>query len=462
MAGMQLLISPRAAALLTALAKQSDVDYDKRSKEEMMMIIAEAASAGVIPPSAKDYLDDMRGIAGEEFKAISALIPKGQSILDMYILDRIQKRLQELIPKVPEIPADAALKEVYFGTLELGTPAAQVVQIENSSEWLVVISRGLWIASSLASCVIANHVELNPFVVAPVNWKRDPDPAGLPLIEMVDRSLLGVAVEYQYPVFDELHKLFWEFLDSGMKNFIFGHEYAHVLLGHVHAGQPEEDFRMQWNQELMADLTAIRFGMLDKTVEDHAISSIFTKRDPSEAVEDYRHALAAVHNFYVAAGAVLVLYLFRRMEGLRGVQVSRASHPPVQMRINNIWTFVRMELEPDVFEELFRYANLMIRSFLQLLPPLQGSWRDRFEEAALRPLMFHDIDAVIEAIDMVNTDARLADPSLEQVREHLTSLFQDPSAGYEEKYSFLETCLEMVRTFRGVDPLRSIKERIKK
>ena len=156
-----------------------------------------------------------------------------------------------------------------------------------------------------------------------------------------------------------------------------------------------------------------------------------------------------------------MLYLFWRMEALHGRSATRSdSHPPVPIRLGNIWTFLR--LSSLGFDKVFRVANLMLRDFISLLPPIEGSWRDQFQEAALRPLMLNSYDNVIDMMDKVNTGEALLDPSLETVRARLEALFQDTGTPYEEKYPVLEECVEMVRMSRQADPLGSIKDAVQK
>jgi hypothetical protein len=455
--------SLRAHALLSSLAKQSDIDYDKRNKELVMMKVAKLASLGAaVPPDLKWFIDDLKGYDVDKFEKIASLLPKGQSIFDYYILNTLREKMSRLsVDLCIPVHEENLWKEIYFGTLELGSPAAEVIPIEDTNECLIILSRGLWIATSITSGIIANFVNLDPYLLEPIGVKKEQDslldiePRG----EMVDQVLKGKPIEFGFPRMDNLHKFCWEILDSTMKTFIFAHEYAHVHLGHLNKYSKEAITAKCWNEEFTADIVAVQLGMRDKQVIDDLLAETVTDDVPKDFLKKFTRSLEIVHNFYVASGAVLVLYLFWRMEILNDVQISYSnSHPHIQMRINNIWNFFRVECEQADFKNIFQRANLMISHFLQLLPPMEGNWRNRFLEAAFKPLLFHNVDSVMEAIDTINNiNVPLSDPSLDRFRAGLAELFKDPSADYEEKYAVLEECIQMIQVGKEADPFSTIK-----
>lgn len=458
------LAHPRAFTLLEALAKQSDLEHSKRHKEDIMRKLAAFSEAGVTLP---EELSDITGFSADRFRHLADQIPKGQSVLDFYILNQIRHLLSRHAPEVIETVRKTGIpRNVFFGSLELGTPGAEIMPVEGTDEYLIILSRALWSATSLATGIIARCVELDSELPAPVNFSKIAAAELGDALGMLDRILRCESLDFEFPPHtDERRKQFWELLDSATKQFIFGHEYAHVLLGHIGSSSRQAtDTGQAWNQELIADMTAINLILSDmqaRTVTVRQMArSMASSADVMEGISTASDAVSDVMQFHVAAGAALVLYLFWRMEALHGRSASlTSSHPPPTFRLGCMWTFFRMNF--DHFDTIFRFSNLMLRDFMSLLPLPEGTWKDRFQECAFGPLLLHPPATVADLLDQVNVESPLADEQLESVRQRLEELFQEPGTAYEEKYTVLEECAEMIRIYEENDPLRSIREELR-
>jgi hypothetical protein len=212
----------------------------------------------------------------------------------------------------------------------------------------------------------------------------------------------------------------------------------------------------------MADITALKLILTDMQARETRIAEHCTASfaEDSELISAAGNAVSDAMKFHVASGTALVLYMFWRMEALHGRNASLAgSHPPFTFRLGCMWTFLRMNF--DRFEKIFRFSNLMLRDFMSLLPALDGTWRDRFQECAFGPLLLYPPEAVVDTLEKVNVAAPLINGQLESKRRQLEKLFGEPGTAYEEKYSVLEECTEMVRLYQVADPLRSARESLR-
>ncbi|MBA4065487.1 MAG: hypothetical protein C0501_17585 [Isosphaera sp.] len=170
-----------------------------------------------------------------------------------------------------------------FGTLPIGRPNAMAVPIESDTECLVVLQKGLFMFAYLLAKPVASCFPLAPgagegsaFSTAPDGWKAQvaADPA---IAErFADTVLSTLCDEYsgatasQRYILDRPHAVLATTITTGMELFVVGHEYGHIIAGHVARGKRVaamvgtvscEEIVREWDDEFVADMRGLELSV---------------------------------------------------------------------------------------------------------------------------------------------------------------------------------------------------------
>jgi hypothetical protein len=187
-----------------------------------------------------------------------------QSLNDFGRLFRAKQLIDDTLKREGQFqPVD----NLVFGSVETQTINAVSGLLPDSNEYLIVFNRGL-----LMALLAASNLVICPLTMTPKGLEEAVDDINADvLVRLVPRfvHLLQSASagrtpspEITVPVLQFPEKeMRWTFLEDATMDFVFGHEYAHVLLKHLDspAGEHVSEDQGGWGCEYEADSIALDF-----------------------------------------------------------------------------------------------------------------------------------------------------------------------------------------------------------
>lgn len=185
------------------------------------------------------------------------------------LAEEIEEALSAYSMKMPVLPA--------LGTLPTGRVNAMAIAIPNN-EYLVVFENQLFIFALLISKVVARAIPFREMIngqslfstdEADIERNINENPVIVQrFMELISAYLIlghpGAAPQY---ILEEPYMRFSSILRDSMELFVMGHEYGHILSGHLSADQlpahllGEEsvnEIARSWQQELEADAVGLQ------------------------------------------------------------------------------------------------------------------------------------------------------------------------------------------------------------
>jgi hypothetical protein len=187
-----------------------------------------------------------------------------QSIQDFGRLFRAKQRIDNTVTRVGQFQP---VQNLVFGSVELQQINAISGFLHDSNEYLIVFNRGLLMSLLAASNLVICPLTLNPKGVEDAVDDIDSDIMARLLpryIHLLHSTSVGrtPSPDITVPVLQFFEKeMRWTSLEDATMDFVFGHEYAHVLLGHLDspAGQHVSEEQGGWGCEYEADSIALDF-----------------------------------------------------------------------------------------------------------------------------------------------------------------------------------------------------------
>jgi hypothetical protein len=378
------ILRPKAYALLDELRKGQPDSRRERERSIREQVERAAASRPALPR----HFSDMKAFFEEEWPELEAIVPTNQSAVEFYQLWNLKRHLDHVIAYTfgkdgPFRPSS----KVFFGSLGQPLPHAEIRSVPQSDEQLIILSRGLWLATGVASLLVARSTQLEAGLF-PIRIELAPAPDLDELVSMLRALLAAERDEAFYtPLEDPAQDSYWEALDFATKGFVFGHEYAHFLYGHFAPekapdGKPGRD---PWDREYEADAAALDLVLAAST---RGASTRLKQIWNSPIPADTRRMIFTLPMVYAATGATLVLDLVEEMEQARGTFAQlREVHPPTVLRIRRVWNLVGHFPQARAVLHATSVAREALRLILDLHEPAsQRPWVWRVQAAALSSL----------------------------------------------------------------------------
>jgi len=365
-------------------------------------------------------------------------IPATQDVQHYAIL-RQEKRLCDWLidTKFHERHRYLTSPSVYFGTLDMDQLNAMICPVPESDEYLVAINFHLWDAIDLVSDILVKSIRQDGhrlvFDAA----------AAQTLVDKYELILSRIVAHSPLPSSDMTARTAkygwsWHSLRSTACRFVFAHEYAHFLHGHmqqqsrpvrISVGERACEGRAtDWKNEYEADRTAMDLAVM----LTQSISSSQGLRDTStDGAQNFiKHTqlhqqggTAALH------GILLCLNVLCHLDQvMHNVYTVESSHPPSLLRLHHAWgvigsqmpyggAVIEQQLQP--LSECFEFLADKCQS-LQKGSGSGGHSECDFQGAVLSSLFSLRHDEVIGKLQLIDDELARSRVSTDSISAALT------------------------------------------
>lgn len=336
-----------SAAFLVQLQEQYYATVGERPRvfsEDNLRHASEALARGLYPDDQSEH----SARAAEMYKSFERAIADRPSPYEDPIDYSIIKRLSSEIESAIDLLGLNFTSRPVVGTLPLHDINARTILIPGSTDHLVLFDRGLFTFALLLAKVIAQafpteegpgdriRVDLSREAVAG-HIAQNPE-VRTRFIQALGGYIMGRPSRAPQYFATPFHSYISQFMISSLELFILGHEYGHVVAGHLSAEAPTaallpdaadsaEAIEYSWKQEYEADFygAVLSIVAMTKRFEDHF-------KDASDAIK-FRYTGSEI--FFGAVETVdrAVSTIAYGHDKHRRVSFS---HPPSSQRRRNI------------------------------------------------------------------------------------------------------------------------------
>lgn len=368
-------LKPKAYDLLPSLRQgkiDPRVDEENRHKARAAGRRMAAALGSPSPPASRTdaFFENV-------WPTIAGIVPDGQSAIEFYELGR-QKQTFDCI-LAHRFGRDSPYRissRVFLATVAQPEPYARILPVEGTDQRLIVLSRGLWLATQMASHLLTIST-LPPGKVFPAHVLIPPDGHVSESVTMLCELLAGTREDVTYwPVSAPEQVFFWNSLDDAMKGFVLAHEYAHFQLRHGESSDNADS----WTREYQADEQAFH---LTVAYTDLQLSARMAAQGGSNEA-----AVNEIAIVYATLGACLVLDLIQEMESrCATLNSADTDHPPTMLRMRRILRALGgMEAPADTRAHV-GIARNALRMLLDVYGRSKQTWLNSFQEVVLSSLL---------------------------------------------------------------------------
>jgi hypothetical protein len=378
--------------------------------------------------------------------------------------------------------------EVFYGTLETLELNARIVRVPDSAESLILINSALWDCLKLVSRVLAESTgtRTSEEMGAPGKKPFCFDPEGVAHLPVFSRAIQAI-LERQplssahWPSVPEDRPFACEMgviLDDSLHAFVFAHEYAHALHGHLKptAGRSPDDrtgraigdqIVTSWANEFHADRTALDLCFFRQMI-----------RQSEKASQDGRDGAWAT--LTTAQGAMVCLALLDHIERMQLVVATpESSHPPTLLRMQRLRRALYDQLGPEgdayIFGNFVHPLLACLNFCFSSIPASSHRAKDSSPEVerALQDIVFSSLinfrssQVVIVLRCLVNwyRDRVLVHPGSPDLddlcshfAEHVGRLLGNSDDGPQKAVQILESCTAIIEQYVAANMNRDSDE----